>query len=228
MKAKISEIFRSVQGEGKYLGVDQIFVRFSGCNLSCDWCDTPSAQDPTAYAEMSSEEILSILVQMGAGNCHSISLTGGEPLLQSDFLLELLPELKKKHYKIYLETNGVLVDALKKNIRSIDIISMDFKLPSSCHCKDHWEEHLQFLKTAKRKKVFVKAVISKNTVIEDVSRARDLIYSVASDILLVLQPNAIELDAELWEKCCGFQQHCAEKLRDVRVIPQVHRLLGIR
>ncbi|MBF0479004.1 MAG: 7-carboxy-7-deazaguanine synthase QueE [Candidatus Omnitrophica bacterium] len=226
-KAKISEIFRSIQGEGKYLGADQIFVRFSGCNLSCGWCDTPASRDKSAGLTMDALDLLSAIARHGSG-WHSVSLTGGEPLLQSDFLLEFLPQLKKKPERIFLETNGTLFQALEDCLEYIDIISMDFKLPCSTNGQVHWDEHRRFLKIASQKEVYVKAVISKHTVLSNVAMTRDLIKDVDPGILLILQPNSLELDKALIEKCTGFQRFCADKLKDVRVIPQVHKIMAIR
>ena len=96
MNAKISEIFQSIQGEGKYLGVRQVFIRFFGCRLGCRWCDTDYARNPQAgrFTEMNVDEVMGRAASLWAG-CHSISLTGGEPLLQAGFLKELFPRLKK-------------------------------------------------------------------------------------------------------------------------------------
>ena len=94
IKAKISEVFHSIQGEGKYTGREQVFVRFFECNMRCVWCDTPNAIGDTTrhYQEYSLEELLSEVRGLYPG-CHSVSLTGGEPLAQKDFIKELLPSL---------------------------------------------------------------------------------------------------------------------------------------
>ncbi|MCM8763078.1 MAG: 7-carboxy-7-deazaguanine synthase QueE, partial [Candidatus Omnitrophica bacterium] len=78
MQAKIAEIFKSIQGEGIYQGREQVFVRFYGCNLKCQFCDTPL----THYEELRPEELLNRINIFGV-DYHSLSLTGGEPLLQS-------------------------------------------------------------------------------------------------------------------------------------------------
>ena len=86
MKAKIADIFRSIQGEGIYQGVDQIFVRFFGCNLECGYCDTELLSYTEKTVDQTIREILNL------GECHSVSLTGGEPLIQSCFLSGVLAD----------------------------------------------------------------------------------------------------------------------------------------
>ncbi|MCX5680766.1 MAG: 7-carboxy-7-deazaguanine synthase QueE [Candidatus Omnitrophica bacterium] len=131
MNAKISEIFKSIQGEGKYLGVSQVFVRFFGCSLNCKICDTPYAKGNSAeYEEYTSGKLLSEIRRLSQG-IHSVSLSGGEPLEQKDFLKSFLPLLKKQGMKTYLETNGVLFENLKEVIKHVDIVAMDMKLPSA-------------------------------------------------------------------------------------------------
>ena len=87
MNAKILEIFPSIQGEGKYVGVAQVFVRFFECSMHCSWCDTPNSigDGKREFKEYFSSELFDTINPLLPG-CHSVSLTGGEPLLQKDFL----------------------------------------------------------------------------------------------------------------------------------------------
>ena len=90
-EAKIAEIFDSIQGEGPYIGYRQLFIRFCGCNLLCDYCDTEFDKGKIYGIDSLLEEIKSFDIS----SMHSVSLTGGEPLLHYQFLTEFLPELKK-------------------------------------------------------------------------------------------------------------------------------------
>jgi len=229
MKAKISEIFLSIQGEGKYLGVRQVFIRFFGCRLDCAWCDTIDARDPQSgcFTEMGVDEVMDKVALIGAG-CHSVSLTGGEPLLQVNFLKELLPGLKKAGRRTYLETNGVEVSALRAVLDSIDMIAADIKLPSSTKGGAFWKEHAEFLRLSKGKDLFVKTVITAGTSGEDIHRAVRLVAAVDPAIPLILQPETSGFDQDLLEKCRLFQKSCLEVLEDVRIIPQMHRFVGVR
>ena len=164
MNAKISEIFSSIQGEGKYAGICQVFVRFFECNMHCVWCDTPASigDGKRKYTEYSVEDLLNRVDALW-DNCHSVSITGGEPLLQADFLKSFCRALHRGNKKIYLDTNGTLPRALEAIIRDIDIIAMDIKLPSSTRQKAYWAQHKEFLQIARRREVFVKVVVSLNT-----------------------------------------------------------------
>lgn len=222
MKAKISEIFKSVQGEGAYQGVEQVFVRLFGCNLNCWFCDTQQ--------ELFEEEsYLNVVKKIREyKNFHSVSFTGGEPLLQVDFLRKIIPELKKYEYKVYLETNGVLCDSLEKIIENVDIVSMDFKLPSSTFGSSFWNEHEKFLKVARQKEVFVKAVVGKKTKKEDLFFTSEIIAGVDKKIPLFLQPNFFEIGQELTNKINEFIELSKRYLDTVKISQQMHKIQGIK
>ncbi len=94
---RINEIFYSLQGEGRNTGRAAVFIRFSGCNLSCAFCDT----DFTDYREMSDEDIIR---EIAPYETRLVVLTGGEPTLQAD---EAFIELLHRHgYEVSMETNG--------------------------------------------------------------------------------------------------------------------------
>lgn len=227
-KARISEIFKSIQGEGIYLGVLQVFVRFFGCQLACKMCDTPQGKDLSyGFKEYALNDLLSEVSDM-ARDIHSVSLSGGEPLEQKDFLIQFLPRLKKKGLKTYLETNGVLPQNLKDVISSIDIIAMDMKLPSATGQKPFWEEHASFLDIAKQKEVFIKSVVTLGVDLKDVAHAAKLASKTNRGIVFILQPNYFELSPALLEKCRQAHQTALQHLDDVRIIPQLHKHLGIR
>jgi organic radical activating enzyme len=141
-KAKIANIFFSAQGEGIYAGKPQVFVRFYGCKHNCRFCDTPL----NVYDKYSPLELY-CRVKRFKQHYHSLCLTGGEPLQQEDFLKDFLRLVKNDGITTYLETNGILSDALANVIADVDIIAMDFKLPSSTGQRDFWKEHRKFLKT---------------------------------------------------------------------------------
>jgi 7-cyano-7-deazaguanine synthase len=230
-KAPVTEIFSSIQGEGIFALAKQIFVRFARCNMGCGFCDTPSLPNAKEYT---AEELLNSVTMLDkkSGPHHSVSLTGGEPLLYSRFLKDLLPALKKKRFKIYLETNGTLPGSLKEVIPYVDIIAMDFKLSSSTGDKNYWDEHLEFLKIASSKKVFVKAVVTPDTTDSDVKKAIALLKKVDANIPFVIQPatpvkasdkiithNRLETFFELASR---------GKIRNAQLIPQIHKILGVK
>src|SRR3989338_2568550 len=96
MNANILEIFRSIQGEGKYAGVSQVFIRFFECNMHCAWCDTPQSigAGPREFPRYPAQGLLEAIKPL-ARNAQALSITGGEPLIQADFLKEFLPLARK-------------------------------------------------------------------------------------------------------------------------------------
>lgn len=103
-KFRVVEHFVSINGEGRRAGQLALFIRFAGCNLACEYCDTKWANEPqTAYKKYSKEELYQIIKESGVKN---VTLTGGEPLLQPDMagLLQLLR--KDSRFRIEIETNG--------------------------------------------------------------------------------------------------------------------------
>jgi len=231
IKAEITGVFSSIQGEGIFLGARQIFVRFRDCNLRCSYCDEPR---DAASKEYTAPELMSEVkfLELSKGPHHSVSVTGGEPLLYSEFLKAFLPYLRKNGIKAYLETNGTLPDELAKVIDWVDIVAMDFKLPSSTGERPFWREHSEFLKIAARKKVFVKAVVTPATAKEDIEKAVALVKKAGGKIPLVLQPatpvkkedGPVNKDALLRFLEIGLKHD----LDNIRVIPQIHKILDVK
>jgi len=176
---------------------------------------------------MNLEDILA-QVNLVYDNAHSVSITGGEPLLQKEFLIDFCHALHREGKKIYLDTNGTLPDALEEIIKDIDIIAMDIKLPSSTEQKAFWAEHKEFLKIAHRREVFIKTVISLNTKPEEIIKAAKLVAAIDPEILFILQPNYLDMKKGIIEQCVGYQKSCAKILKDVRILPQVHKFMKIR
>lgn len=223
MKARIAEVFDSVQGEGIYLGERQVFVRFFGCNLSCSFCDTKLNR----FVEYDPDELFSE-IKLYQDGFHSVSFTGGEPLLQHLFLKEALKLNKKHGYKNYLETNGTLHHQLEEVIDDIDIVAMDVKLPSSSGMGQLWNMHYNFLKIASQKEVFMKAIISEETSPEDLKAALALIREVDRSCMLVLQPNSSQSAGRLKEKMENFSLICSREKVTACVIPQMHKVMGVK
>lgn len=221
MKGKISEVFKSIQGEGIYQGISQVFVRFFGCNLKCSFCDTKTEY----YEEKTFSDLLKEIRLYDT--YHSISLTGGEPLVQFDFLKELLRQLKKERKCLYLETNGILHRDLAGIIDYIDIIAMDFKLPSTAGTGNCWKEHKEFLKIGRMKKIFIKAVVGTNTQIEDIYRSIKIINEVDKGLCFILQPQNPFEDL-LERKLRNYKAVCREHGINAGIIPQLHKKLGLR
>jgi 7-carboxy-7-deazaguanine synthase len=120
---KIAEIFTSLQGEGIRQGAPCLFIRLSGCNLACRWCDTQYAREGGIETDCDT-----ILETVWRENPRSVCITGGEPLLQTGALLPLLASLKKRGIAIDIETNGT-IDFTP--VLPYAAVCMDVKCPSS-------------------------------------------------------------------------------------------------
>jgi 7-carboxy-7-deazaguanine synthase len=127
---RVNEIFCSIQGESSYAGYPCVFIRVTGCNLRCSYCDTRYAYDEGELLEVSE-----ILDRVKAHHCSLVEVTGGEPLLQEDTPL-LVTRLLEDGFTVLMETNGSL-DISRIDPRCFRIV--DVKCPSSGEA-----EHLDF------------------------------------------------------------------------------------
>ena len=112
---QIAEIYRSVQGEGVLTGTPSVFVRASGCNLRCWYCDTPHASWQPQGADYSVDEIIA---QVEEWDCRHVILTGGEPMLFAE-MLPVTMELKQRGWHITVETAGSLYLPVRCDLMSI-------------------------------------------------------------------------------------------------------------
>jgi 7-carboxy-7-deazaguanine synthase len=237
--APVKEIFYSIQGEGKYAGCPQYFVRFCGCNLACPYCDTDLSETGTChvitgqkagqYLELTNplepKDVLKAFQMIAQANTKGIgvSLTGGEPLLHTGFLQELLPLLKKEKFITHLETNGTLPDALGEVLENVDVIAMDIKL----HLLDDEEQaqrQKDFLKKASSKEVFIKIVVDRD-LIKYLDRAWTMIRDVSSKVPVFIQP--AEKNALDYQELKKIQKEGTKYISDVRVVSQLHKILSL-
>lgn len=112
---RVAEIYRSVQGEGLLTGVESVFVRASGCNLRCKFCDTPHASWTPEGDDLAVEEIVE---RVEALACRHVVLTGGEPMLHSE-LTPLCDDLARAGLHLTIETAGTLDLAVRSDLMSI-------------------------------------------------------------------------------------------------------------
>ncbi len=248
VKGFLYEIFSGIQGESMLVGERQIFVRFSGCELNCAYCDTPDAHEPTNIAlveqtcgrgdfavmpnPMTVGEVVSAVQQLETfpGLHHSVSITGGEPLTQSRFAGTLARELKARGFRIFLETNGEFPERLPDILLYTDIVSMDIKLPSATGGVDLMRQHQLFLRAAMAKEVHVKVVLTSISTDDELMRAVKMVSECDTAIPLILQPVTAsgKLRPPTPLRVLALQARCKEMLRSVRVIPQCHKIMEQR
>jgi 7-carboxy-7-deazaguanine synthase len=201
---KVNEIFYSLQGEGILIGKPMVFVRFSGCNLMCTWCDTKYAWEEGK--EMEIDDILSIIRKF---DTEWICLTGGEPLIQKD-IYKLINILLNENKKILLETNGSISIENVPTEENI-IIDMDIKTPSSGMQQYNDFSNLELLGP----KDYVKFVIKDR---DDYEYAKDIIKKYNIKCEIVFQPEGNKNIRELAEWVLN------DKL-NVRVLIQLHKII---
>lgn len=134
---KINEIFYSIQGESSYVGFPTVFIRTSGCNLRCGYCDTTYA-----YYSGRLMSIDEIMAEVDRHSARYVCVTGGEPLLQKqNGVLQLLTQLCDRDIKVSLETSGS-IDCADVDVRVKKII--DVKTPDSGEGDSFLESNLKF------------------------------------------------------------------------------------
>jgi len=258
----VSEMFCSVQGEGPFVGERQIFVRTAGCSVACSWCDTLYSKVQTTrfviHGEdrraipnpMRSQDVLDEVLSFARQNptVKTVSITGGEPLEQPEFVSFLSRGLCEFGLRVYLETAGIHPEPLKMLLAHIDVIAMDIKLPSSFG-RAVWEEHQAFLSVlagtpfvpgtgaSTPQTVFVKIVVDNDSTQGEIETAARLIADLDPGILLVLQPESgalmshrtpREATVQLLQLLEDVHLVARRFLDDVRVVPQCHKILGLR
>ncbi|VVB77693.1 7-carboxy-7-deazaguanine synthase [uncultured archaeon] len=189
---KISEIFESIQGEGKYAGYPALFIRTSGCNINCDFCDT---KYPKIFIEKSVDELIRII----KSSKHKIIIwTGGEPTLQIKEIIRVIAKTKNKQH--HIETNGTDIAGYKKYF---DYISISPKEITSAKIA-----YLLKNNADDKSKIDIK-------IVTDLKTNKDLIKY--ADILLPLETKNIKKDnltkQKLWTFC--------EK-NNLRLSPRIH------
>ncbi|HMO52010.1 MAG TPA: 7-carboxy-7-deazaguanine synthase QueE [Kiritimatiellia bacterium] len=254
--ARLTEMFSSIQGEGPYVGLRQLFVRFYGCHRRCVYCDSPETvtawqppghqpshfrlEQTPGHRDFSDEPnpvtpdhlvALCARFERPPGLHHAIAFTGGEPLLHAGFLRETLPRLRERGWRSYLETAGDLYHELEKVLPVLDYCAMDIKLPSVTANEAAWGSHRKFLERCRDAGIdtFVKVIVSAETAPEDIREAVAVVADIAPALPFILQPMTPfgpARNAPSAAQLLQWQETARERLPDVRVIPQCHKMMG--
>ncbi len=253
--APVQEVFSSIQGEGIYVGKRQLFVRFAHCHLKCAYCDTPMTSasgqcevesqaglghDLFIDNPVSVDKLYNVLNTMLASTPHhSISFTGGEPLLYHRFLAELFEKLKASHphIKTYLETSGTQADFLETVLPFTDVIAMDIKLPSSTLEAPRFDEHQAFYQRALSQpqcETFAKVVFNNHITDDEINEIKRVVTDRHTVVILqpesVLpnkKPNTTRLTEVTPATILRLESLLSQHFNDVRVIPQTHKMMQV-
>jgi organic radical activating enzyme len=260
-----TEVFSAIQGEAALVGERQVFVRLTGCNIRCTYCDQPEAlqrrpgpcriertpgrrdwevvASPLPISELAAavDRLWQLLPH------HSISLTGGEPLLQSRRVVALARQLAAGGRPVMLETNGTLVAALKQILPSIAYVSMDVKLPSVDGQRVAPATQQEFLRTALEAgaTTWVKMVIGADTDLDQFDQAIRMVAILADqhhqgpvgatppgidrrpDVFLQpMTPFGTATAAPSPDQVLELQERALRRYPRVRVVPQTHKSIG--
>ena len=244
--ANVSELFVSFQGEGVHTGRRQLVVRFAGCPLRCRWCDTPDSLLPVAECRVlgadgerrlanpfSAEALEAEVGALRASSppLHAMAVTGGEPLAQVEFLVAWLRG-RGDDLPALLETAGILPARLERVLPYVAIVSLDFKCPSNTGERARWDEHEVCLRlaVAAGRDVYVKMPVDEATDPDEVEQGARVAAMAGAGAPLFLTPltapegTALQIGASTLERLHALaSRHHA----DVRVLPQLHKVLGI-
>jgi len=242
----LSELFVSLQGEGSYSGQRQLFVRLSGCNMRCRYCDTPDSLEKTQRCRVDfpggenkfldnpvSVETLAAVVARFIAEDPSIAMlavTGGEPMMQADFL-EAWFKASPPERPCLLETNATIARGLKQLLPSLSVVSADVKLPSNSGELSYWQKHEEFLSSCSGVELYVKMPVDALTSAEEVLRGAKLVASSAPGAILYLQPLAdpgSEQAAQPGAYMGALLRKASAVVADTRVSVQLHKVMGLR
>jgi 7-carboxy-7-deazaguanine synthase len=244
--ANVSELFVSFQGEGVHAGRRQLFVRFAGCPLRCRWCDTPESLAPVparrilgadgAHTRPNPVTVDGLAGEVAALRAaspplHAVAVTGGEPLAQVDFL-EAWLRRSPPGLPVLLETAGIMPARLARLLPLVAIVSLDVKCPSNTGERARWDEHEACLRAAVASgdEVYVKMPVDEGTDPEEVEHGAALVAAAGPEVPLFLTPLTAPRGVEVQIGAAKLEQLQAAASRrhaDVRILPQLHKVLGI-
>ena len=213
---KIAELFYSIQGEGSLVGVPSVFIRTSGCNLRCSWCDTPYTSWQPEGTDLDLERILD---EVAAHPARHVVVTGGEPMIAPD-IIALTERLHARGLHITIETAGTVFAPV-----SCDLMSISPKLANSTPGDPRWSRQHERLRIQPdvltelmgRYEYQLKFVIARP---EDLEEVRSLVAGLQADREhVILMPEGTDTD-RLRERAVWLAEIC--KSEGFRFSPRLH------
>ncbi len=237
-RARVSEIFTSIEGEGIFVGKKTLFIRFSGCHLKCRWCDTQYALPLDSGTEYQIDEIEDLIIRELQPFTYKVNFTGGEPLLQTDAVIKLADFIKKQtNLKTYIESSCFDSELFSKVLPYIDICKIEFKTDDSKVVENEVYDSLLLneikcleLAVESNKTTYIKIVVTNSTNLESF---KNLVYNISkkikpSDILgFIIQPSH-GVDQPTVNKLLDTYDIVQPMFPEVRIIPQLHKEIGAR
>ncbi len=258
-RVNLSELYLSLQGEGLWVGIPMVFVRTTGCLRRCLYCDSEytliaerlcriyhgwkkGLPDLVLDNPLALEQVLELTVKAAGDVADWVTFTGGEPLLQADFLAMLGAELKGQGFRILLETEGGLPDRLQKVLPYLDAVAADIKLPSTTGELLDWEKTERFGQLVSQAPVQAcfKIVVTPDIEEAEFLQAVELLARLhcrrgikprptcpPALILQPVTPARFVHEAPSLELLLRLASIAQKGLDDVRIVPQVHKLVNL-
>lgn len=235
MKVRLFEIFTSIEGEGILYGTKTLFVRLAGCPFTCFYCDTLDALPMDSGNEYAIEEACNLIEKNLEENTYKVNFTGGEPLVQSDGVLEMAKYVKSKNIPTYLESSCYDSKKFSQVLPFIDFIKIEFKTPEAKfvdanHYSKLIQNALECLKISvdSNKITYIKIVVSEKTELRDFKEILDKIFNIVSKKDLtgfIIQPTYGIAEPSL-EKLLKFYDLVFPFYNEIRIVPQLHKFIG--
>jgi organic radical activating enzyme len=236
-RVKLSEIFTSIEGEGILFGTKTMFVRLAGCPLKCHWCDTPYALPLDSGSDYSIDEVKELISKSLHPNTYKVNFTGGEPLMQHEAVIELAKFVRQKGIKTYLESACYDAARFAKVLPYIDLVKVEFKLKDSKvvdenHYGSLLRSEIECLKLAisSGKTSYIKIVVTNSSSLKEFKELVHEVFRVAKPAEIagfIIQPS-YKIDEPTLEVLFGFYDAVYPLYDQVRVVPQLHKVIGVR
>lgn len=235
MKVRLYEIFTSLEGEGILYGTKTLFVRLAGCPFTCFYCDTKESLPMDSGQEYDIKDACSLIEKNLIDKTYKVNFTGGDPLVQAEAVAEMAKFIQSKKIPTYLESSCFDSKKFTKVLPFIDYIKIELKTKDSDfvdpkHYSTLIENALECLKqsiTAK-KPTYIKIVVSSRTELETFSDLVDKIFKTVGTRDLkgfIIQPTYGVAEPTL-QKLLSFYDATYSHYPEVRVVPQLHKLIG--
>ena len=235
MKVRLFEIFTSIEGEGILFGTKTMFVRLVGCPFTCFYCDTLDALPMDSGNEYAIEEACNLIEKNLEENTYKVNFTGGEPLVQSEGVMEMAKYVKSKNIPTYLESSCYDSKKFSQVLPFIDFIKIEFKTPEAKfvdanHYSKLIQNALECLKISvdSNKITYIKIVVSAKTELRDFKELLDKIFNIVSKKDLtgfIIQPTYGIAEPSL-EKLFKFYDLVFPFYNEIRIVPQLHKFIG--
>ncbi|HXG07988.1 MAG TPA: 7-carboxy-7-deazaguanine synthase QueE [Nitrososphaera sp.] len=237
-RARLSEIFTSIEGEGILFGTKTMFVRLAGCPLKCHWCDTPYALPLDSGYDYSVDEVKDLISKSLQPNTYKVNFTGGEPLVQHGVVIELAKFVREKGIKTYLESSCYDPVRFAKVLPHIDIVKIEFKLRDSGAVDEkHYNSLLKSefdclrMAIASGKTTYIKVVVTNRSNLKEFKKLVHQVFKVVDKpggiAGFIIQPSN-RIDEPSLDVLFGFYDAVYPLYDQVRIVPQLHKIIGIR